>query len=165
MGIWNIDSDGNSFVENDALWWGDSPANAMDEALKDIIVAFRLDVGRAPTLEELHAGLACSAEQALKEDQDLREAEGLYTFAIISEWSLPDLDGTMRTSEDCSYIDAKSAEDARKLWDKAEEGRQEWIRNLPDDASEIMKNIGKTEIRVLSVEQVEPNRVKLEIVK
>lgn len=165
MGTWNIDSEGNSFVESDALSWGDTPADAMDSALEGVIAAFRLDLGRAPSLEELHAGLAFSAEHVLESDKEHREAEGIYTFAAISEWTFLGLDDEPQVSEECTYIDAKTADAARDIWETAEAGRKAWVDQLSEQASLILGDMSKVGVRLLSVEQVEPNRVKLEIVK
>ena len=165
MGTWNIDSNGNSFVDSDALSWGDTPADAMDKALEDVIAAFRLDMGRAPTLEELHAGLAFSAEVALETDEEFRERESIYTFAAISEWTFPGVDGETQVSEECTYIDAKDADAARAIWETAEAGRKEWADNLTDQGKKILGDVSKVGVRLLSVEQIEPSRVKLKVVK
>lgn len=165
MGTWNIDRNGNSFVQSDALLWGDTPADAMDVALQNIISAFRLDTGRAPTVEELHAGLAFSAEFALKSDKESREKEGIYTFLAISEWTFPSVDGETQVDEEYTYIDARDAEEARAIWDAAEAGRKEWADNLSDKGRKILGDVSKVGVRLLSIEQAEPSRVKLEIVK
>jgi len=72
MGYWTTARDGTSFAldlhaDGSPLMWGDSPADLMDEVLQQIITVFKEDVGRAPSLEELIAGLRFSAF-ALEDD-------------------------------------------------------------------------------------------------
>ncbi len=66
MGYWNTGRDGASFVldlhqDGTPMTWGDAPADVMDTALQEIIGVFKEDLGRAPSLEELIAGLRFSA--------------------------------------------------------------------------------------------------------
>lgn len=61
MGYWNAGRDGTSLRdEPTGLIWGDSPADAFDDAILAIAEAFERDVGRLPTAEELRAGLEFS---------------------------------------------------------------------------------------------------------
>lgn len=63
MGYWTTDKSGNSFAVNEdgpEMLWGDAPADIVDDALDQIVNAFREDVGRKPTKAELHAGLEFS---------------------------------------------------------------------------------------------------------
>lgn len=61
MGWWNATRDGLSLqVEDTGLLWGDGPADAMDDALSEIVTVFKESVGRNPTKEEVRAGLEFS---------------------------------------------------------------------------------------------------------
>jgi hypothetical protein len=62
MGWWTQNEKGQSFqhAEGDAMFWGDGPADAMDNALEQINAEFERDKGRKPTRDELHAGLEFS---------------------------------------------------------------------------------------------------------
>jgi len=146
MGYWHTDDEGNSFVEHTEMLWGDAPADAMDDALEAIIAAFRRDVGRAPTLAELKAGLLFSAPIALEDDQKRREKAGLYTFAVTYDWEL-ELAGQLVESEEVDYVDATDAEAARLKWEGAQ-------------ASSIL---GTSTFK--SAEQIEPTRRTLTLVR
>lgn len=58
MGYWNGNEEGHSFCGD--LTWGDRPADIIDEAIDDVIAAFKEDVGREPTKAELMAGFKFS---------------------------------------------------------------------------------------------------------
>jgi hypothetical protein len=167
MGYWSTNSQGHSFVEphieGGDMMWGDAPADAMDDALTEIIAAFRSDLGRAPSLEELKAGLLFSAQSALDEDRKRRVTEGLYTFAIWAEWSFLNLDGEPVTTEECYYFDAHDADEARQLWDDAEESRKEWYQRPTANGKTLQEEMGMS-VKFLSVEQVEPTRRELTLV-
>lgn len=60
MGYWNTDNSGVSFTGDGEMLWGDSPADALDDALLKIAAAFKEDVGRYPTAGEIRAGLEFS---------------------------------------------------------------------------------------------------------
>lgn len=62
MGYWNTSPEGESFnkVSNSDLVWGDTPADAMDDAIDLIREAFRKDWLREPSAAELIAGLRFS---------------------------------------------------------------------------------------------------------
>lgn len=57
MGYWNQNEAGESFAEGSDMIWGDSPADAMGDAVDSIIDAFARDMGRPPTKREIRAGL------------------------------------------------------------------------------------------------------------
>jgi hypothetical protein len=66
MGWWNTSRDGTSFAldlhkDGSPMIWGDGPSDLIDAAVQEIIAMFREDLGRAPSLEELIAGLKFSA--------------------------------------------------------------------------------------------------------
>jgi hypothetical protein len=62
MGWWNSAPGGESLMPYETgLMWGDGPADIMDRAIEEIAVAFKRDLGRPPTLDELVAGLRFSA--------------------------------------------------------------------------------------------------------
>lgn len=157
MGYWTTNTEGHSFAEGtnpdgSDMIWGDAPADVMDVALKRIIRDFRKDLGRAPTLEELKAGLLFSAAEELNRDQKRREDSGLYTFAVITQWSWTDFDGTLTSCEDELYFDAVDEDDAKRQW------QAEMVRHdeaLPD--SDMRGTF-------VSVKQIEPTRRKLELV-
>lgn len=170
MGYWSTNSQGHSFVEphieGGDMMWGDAPADAMDDALVTIIAAFRSDLGRAPSLEELKAGLLFSAQSALDSEKKKRVTEGLYTFAVWAEWSFLDLDGEPVTTEECDYFDAHDADEARQLWDAVEEKRKELYQHIPGpliSGKTLQEEMGM-EVKFLSVEQVEPTRRELTLV-
>lgn len=60
MGYWKTSPEGQSFDRSSDLVWGDTPADAMDDALDLIREAFREDWLREPSAEELIAGLMFS---------------------------------------------------------------------------------------------------------
>lgn len=57
MGYWNTSPEGHSFVAEEDLTWGDSPADVMTEAIEEITKIFEKDMGRKPALEEIIAGV------------------------------------------------------------------------------------------------------------
>ena len=57
MGWWRQDKDGNSFVEDSEMIWGDGPADTVGDAIEAVIAEFIADVGRRPTRDEIHAGI------------------------------------------------------------------------------------------------------------
>lgn len=63
MGWWNTASNGSMFegIHDPNHYWGDGPADIMDEALSEIRVQFKDAFGREPTLSELLAGVRFSA--------------------------------------------------------------------------------------------------------
>lgn len=59
MGYWNSSADGSSLHSEDTgIVWGDSPAEAMEDAIDKIVAIFLQDLDREPTKKELEAGLA-----------------------------------------------------------------------------------------------------------
>ena len=66
MGYWSQGKDGHSFALDSELVWGDSPADIMGAALKEIIAVFQQDRGRPPTQAELDAGLLFSSRPQLE---------------------------------------------------------------------------------------------------
>jgi hypothetical protein len=66
MGYWKQGADGESFALDSDLIWGDSPADIMGNALKEIISVFQRDRERLPTEGEIKAGLLFSLRVALK---------------------------------------------------------------------------------------------------
>lgn len=68
MGYWEQDEQGHSFssVAEGKMIWGDAPADIMGDALKQIIEVFKRDRGRAPTRDEVKAGLLFSLDVALE---------------------------------------------------------------------------------------------------
>ena len=66
MGYWSQGEDGHSFALDSELIWGDSPADIMGAALKEIIAVFQHDRGRPPTQAELNAGLLFSSRPQLE---------------------------------------------------------------------------------------------------
>lgn len=62
MGWWTQDELGHSFraAEGAEMFWGDSVADTMDEAIDNIVADFVRDQGRQPTKAELRAGLEFS---------------------------------------------------------------------------------------------------------
>lgn len=60
MGWWSQNEKGESFEGDGALVWGDSCADAMDDALSKITAEFESEQGRKPTKEELAAGFRFS---------------------------------------------------------------------------------------------------------
>ena len=165
MGYWSTNSQGHSFTDDESgdMMWGDAPADAMDAALTEIIASFRSDLGRAPSLEELKAGLLFSAEVALDSEKKRRVTEGLYTFAVYAEWSFLNLDDEAVTTEECYYFDAHDADEARQLWDAAEEERKEWYQRPTANGKTLQEEMGMS-VKFLSVEQVEPTRRELTLV-
>jgi hypothetical protein len=81
MGWWNTSREGTSFAldlhkDGSPLIWGDSAADLLDAALREIIEVFKEELGRAPSLDELIAGLKFSA-LGLEEDGELADHSGL----------------------------------------------------------------------------------------
>lgn len=145
MGYWNTDENGISFSDSPKdMVWGDAPADAMDEALHTIIAAFRRDLGRAPSLDELKAGLLFSAQAALDADEERRQENQLYTYEVVTRWSWTDFDGRAATSEDSTFYDAVSADDARAQYEA-------------DQDPELDARVGM-ERALVSIEQIEPTR-------
>jgi hypothetical protein len=70
MGWWDHGKDGDSFVKEDGLIWGDGPADAMDDALLKIKIHFLEEWNRKPTRAELIAGLLFSINVDYPEDED-----------------------------------------------------------------------------------------------
>ena len=66
MGYWSQGEDGESFALDSEMIWGDSPADIMGVALKEIIAVFQRDRKRPPTQAEIKAGLLFSLRGALK---------------------------------------------------------------------------------------------------
>ncbi|KKN75215.1 hypothetical protein LCGC14_0382140 [marine sediment metagenome] len=66
MGYWKHGEDGESFALDSELIWGDSPADIMGNALKEIISVFQRDRDRLPTEAEIKAGLLFSLRTALE---------------------------------------------------------------------------------------------------
>jgi len=165
MGYWPTNAEGHSFIDDESgdMMWGDAPADAMDDALAMIIAAFRADLGRAPSLEELKAGLLFSAQVALDSEQKKRVIEGLYTFAVYAEWSFLNLDGEAVTTEECEYFDAHDADEARQLWDAAEKVRQDWYQRPTASGKTLQEEMGM-DVKFLSIEQIEPTRRELTLV-
>lgn len=63
MGWWTQNTEGHSFTTNEdgtELWWGDAPADALDNAIDEIVAAFEGSFGRRPTKDEVRAGLEFS---------------------------------------------------------------------------------------------------------
>ena len=62
MGWWSQNELGQSFQEaqGDEMWWGDGPADIVDNALDAITEQFEAEQGRRPTKQELRAGFAFS---------------------------------------------------------------------------------------------------------
>lgn len=58
MGYWSKD------WSEDGPVWGDDPADLMAAAVEKIAEIFEKDMGREPTIEELHYGLDFVAEGA-----------------------------------------------------------------------------------------------------
>lgn len=58
MGYWNAGKDGSSLhAKETGLVWGDEPADAFDSALQKITRAFKRDMDRSPTKDEIRSGL------------------------------------------------------------------------------------------------------------
>jgi len=80
MGYWPTARDGTSFAfefhaDGTNLVWGDSVADITDGFLREVIDTFKADVGRAPSIDELIAGIRFAAF-GLEEDGDLYTAVG-----------------------------------------------------------------------------------------
>jgi hypothetical protein len=65
MGYWEQNEQGHSFAERDdadkePLIWGDQPADAVDNAIQQIVAVFVKDIGRLPSRAEMMAGLTFS---------------------------------------------------------------------------------------------------------
>lgn len=63
MGWWTQNKKGHSFAENEdgiEMVWGDGPADAMDNAIDQIVADFERVEGRRPTKDEMRAGLEFS---------------------------------------------------------------------------------------------------------
>lgn len=165
MGYWATNAEGHSFTDDESgeMMWGDAPADAMDDALEEIIKAFRADLGRAPSLGELKAGLLFSAQAALDAEQKKRVTEGLYTFAVCAEWSFLNLDGEPIVSQEYEYVDAHDVDEARQFWDAAEEKRREWYQRPTSNGKTLQEEMGM-EVKFLSIEQIEPTRRELTLV-
>lgn len=69
MGWWHQDTEGRSFAAGSNLYWGDGPADIVDQALDRIRAQFREDLGREPTIREIRAGLEFTL-RALEDDLD-----------------------------------------------------------------------------------------------
>ncbi len=65
MGYWNTSPEGESFVAEPHLQWGDAPADVMGDAIKEIVKIFETDLGRKPCLEEFIAGALFSGKNSL----------------------------------------------------------------------------------------------------
>jgi hypothetical protein len=76
MGYWKQGEDGHSFALDSELIWGDSPADIMGAALKEIIAVFHRDRGRLPSENEIKAGLLFSLRAALA------KAEGSFIDSV-----------------------------------------------------------------------------------
>ena len=66
MGYWPTARDGTSFAfefhpDGTNLVWGDSVADITDGFLREVIDTFKADVGRAPSIDELIAGIRFAA--------------------------------------------------------------------------------------------------------
>lgn len=59
MGYWTQSKNGESFGQGGGTW-GDSCADAFDEALRTIVDVFQKDIGRLPSLNEIRYGLEFS---------------------------------------------------------------------------------------------------------
>lgn len=75
MGYWNTSREGVSFAldfhrDGSPLIWGDPVSDVYCQALREIIEIFTADVGRAPSIEELVAGLKFAAA-SFEEDGEL----------------------------------------------------------------------------------------------
>lgn len=58
MGYWNATMAGESLVPIDTgVYWGDTPADILAEAIQQIDAAFQRDLGKRVSLAELQAGL------------------------------------------------------------------------------------------------------------
>lgn len=148
MGWWTTNEQGHSFAPvedgDTELLWGDGPADHMDDALAAIIAEFRQGLGRAPSLEELKAGLLFSAACALEADEKHREEAALYTYEVTCRWTWTDFDGKLASTLESTFYDATSAEDARAQYEA-------------DQDAELDARVG-TERTLVSIEQVEPTR-------
>ena len=61
MGYWRQGEDGSSLHrEETGLVWGDAPADIVDLAIGEIIIAFERDMGRKPLKAEIEAGIKFS---------------------------------------------------------------------------------------------------------
>lgn len=60
MGWWEQDDDGHSFALGSGMYWGDGPADIMDDAIERIVDEFVGQGGRGPTVAEVKAGLLFS---------------------------------------------------------------------------------------------------------
>jgi len=157
VGYWLATPEGYSLLGEEIgpkdLVWGDTPADAMDDALELIIAAFRKDLGRAPTMEELKAGLLFSAQTSLEVAQKRRETAGLYTFVVMARWTFTGFDGENINSEEPTYFDAPTLDEARAMW--VAERDLNWER---DEAAGITRTF-------LSIEPLEKPRPSLTLVK
>lgn len=75
MGFWDTTRQGHSFAYDGTGIWGDSPADAMDDALEQINATFKREAGRSPTLGEIRAGLEFSLLKG-RDDQTYDEVKG-----------------------------------------------------------------------------------------
>ena len=158
MGYWNTSPTGESFAEGtnpdgSEMLWGDAPADHIDDALVKVIAAFRADLGRAPTVEELVAGMLFSAQCALDEDQDKRTERGVYTWAVTANWTWTGFEGQPEGREEEHYFDATDEADARAQFDAMMTRHHEALPNSDMTATFV------------SAAQIEPTRRKLELVK
>lgn len=157
MGYWQTNEHGHSFAQgidgDEPMLWGDAPADVMDEALAQIIAAFRSDLGRAPSLEELKAGLLFSAPTALEDDEKRRQDNELYTYEVVSRWTWTGFDGKVTSALESNFYEATSVEEARIAY--------EADRDPDFDARVGMERT------MVSVEQLEPTppKAKLTLVK
>lgn len=78
MGWWNqnVDGVGVTVGGDGSLMWGDAPADLIDDAIVEAILAFRDGVGRYPTAAEVWAGLLFSAGDLDDTLRDVVEAYG-----------------------------------------------------------------------------------------
>lgn len=63
MGWWTQDEEGHSFADakgEGEMVWGDGPADALDNAIAEIVKEFETTYGRKPTKAEMRAGLEFS---------------------------------------------------------------------------------------------------------
>ena len=69
MGWWRSSREGDSLMlEHTGLFWGDGPADILDNALDQIVAEFYEAHGRKPTCGELRAGLEFSLMKAPDEE-------------------------------------------------------------------------------------------------
>jgi hypothetical protein len=132
--------------------WGDAPADSMDHALIEIIATFRRDVGRAPSLDELLAGLKFSAKTALEDDEERRVKADLKTFEVVSRWEWDGFGGADAPSctLESDFYEATDQKAAEILW-------------VADRNAEADEHMGLRRIFV-SIEQIDPPVRQLSLV-